>query len=160
MRLSDKRVSQRGVTLVELVVALTILSIITTLIVSFTVSMRNLTNRNNEMYNEMESLTFSREFIENWFHSFDEESNVFNINNEGMLVITSNSVEYSINITEQDVVILEYPNEKDKSYLFEGIDKIAFENVESENNVSTRLYKCTISYGEESKFSFVLGRRS
>lgn len=158
MRLSDKRVSQRGVTLVELAVVLAILSIITTMIVSFTFSMRDLTTKNEEMYNEMERLTFGRDFIENWFYSFDESDSTYNIN-DGKLTINNNDTDYSISITEQDVIIFDYPNGSNKSYLFEGIRDIEFENVELENN-STGLYKCTILYGEDSEFAFVLGRRS
>ena len=156
MRLSDKRVSQRGVTLVELAVVLAILSIITTMIVSFTFSMRNLTTKNEEMYNEMERLTFGRDFIEKWFYSFDESGSTYSVDSEGKLTINNT---YSINITEQDVIIFDYPNDSNKSYLFEGIRGIEFENVELDNN-STGLYKCTILYGEDSEFAFVLGRRS
>lgn len=159
MRLSDKRVSQRGVTLVELAVVLAILSIITTMIVSFTFSMRDLTNSNEEMYNEMERLTFGRDFIENWFYSFDESGSTYSVDSEGKLTINNNATDYSISITEQDVIIFDYPNDSNKSYLFEGIRGIEFENVELENN-STGLYKCTILYGEDSEFAFVLGRRS
>ena len=56
-------------------------------------------------------------------------------------------------------IIFDYPNGSNKSYLFEGIRGIEFENVELDNN-STGLYKCTILYGEDSEFAFVLGRRS
>ena len=156
MRLSDKRVSQRGVTLVELAVVLAILSIITTMIVSFTFSMRDLTTKNEEMYNEMERLTFGRDFIENWFYSFDESGSIYSVDSEGKLTINNT---YSISITEQDVIIFDYPNDSNKSYLFEGIRGIEFENIELDNN-STGLYKCTILYGEDSEFAFVLGRRS
>ena len=169
MRLSDKRVSQRGVTLVELAVVLAILSIITTMIVSFTFSMRDLTTKNEEMYNEMERLTFGRDFIEKWFYSFDESGSIYSVDSEGKLTITINNNDevknYSISITEQDVIIFDYPNDSNdlndsnKSYLFEGIRGIEFENVELNNN-STGLYKCTILYGEDSEFAFVLGRRS
>lgn len=159
MRLSDKRVSQRGVTLVELAVVLAILSVITTMIVSFTFSMRDLTTKNEEMYNEMERLTFGRDFIENWFYSFDESDSTYSVDSEGKLTINNNSTDYSISITEQDVIIFNYPNSSNKSYLFEGIRGIEFENVELDNN-STGLYKCTILYGEDSEFAFVLGRRS
>lgn len=159
MRLSDKRVSQRGVTLVELAVVLAILSIITTMIVSFTFSMRDLTNSNEEMYNEMERLTFGRDFIEKWFYSFDESGSTYSVDSEGKLTINNNATDYSISITDQDVIIFDYPNDSNKSYLFEGIRGIEFENVELDNN-STDLYKCTILYGEDSEFAFVLGRRS
>ena len=160
MRLSDKRVSQRGVTLVELAVVLAILSIITTMIVSFTFSMRDLTTKNEEMYNEMERLTFGRDFIEKWFYSFDEESSTYVIDNNAIDGYSNLSINgYSISITEQDVIIFDYPNDSNKSYLFEGIRGIEFENVELDNN-STGLYKCTILYGEDSEFAFVLGRRS
>ena len=165
MRLSIKRMGQRGVTLVELVIVLALCAILATTIIMLTTSMRGLVTNNEQLYNEMENLTYCRQFIEKWFHNFDETDNIYEIR-ENDLYITSDGVEYSIRV-EEDKVLVDYPDELidpeltdnpiTDYYEFMGIYGIKFENYED-----TRLYKCTIFYNDKDglSFSFILGRRS
>lgn len=182
MRLITKRTSQRGVTLVELVIVLALLIVITTLIISLTTALNGLVKVNERLYQSIEDLTISRNYIENWFYSFDEKDNIYSIVN-GNLTIKTDDGEYKIWV-DSSILYAEYPEninldntnnsdnandntniENDESegqesngFEFEGLKNIEFENYEN-----TRLYKCLITYesdGEEKQFSFILGRRS
>lgn len=177
MRLITKRTSQRGVTLVELVIVLALLIVITTLIISLTTALNGLVRVNERLYQSIEDLTITRRYVEKWFYSFDEKDNVYEIRNNDELVIIKDGSEYKIWV-DSSVLYAEYPEninsdnandntniENDESdgqesngFEFEGLMNIEFENYEN-----TRLYKCLITYesnGEEKEFSFILGRRS
>lgn len=172
MRLITKRTSQRGVTLVELVIVLALLIVITTLIISLTTALNGLVKVNERLYQSIEDLTISRNYIENWFYSFDEKDNIYSIDN-GNLTIKTDNGEYKIWV-DSSILYAEYPEhiisdniniENDES---EGQDSNGFEfegliDIEFENYDETRLYKCLITYesdGENKEFSFILGRRS
>lgn len=165
MRLSIKRMGQRGVTLVELVIVLALVAVLSTTIILLTTSIKGLVDNNKQLYEEMDNLTYSRQFIEKWFHNFDTIDNKYDIRND-KLVIISEGIEYSIHI-ETDKIIVKYQEELvnpeltdnpiPSFYEFIGVYDIKFENYEG-----TRLYNCTIFYNEndELSFSFILGRRS
>ena len=87
MRLITKRTSQRGVTLVELVIVLALLIVITTLIISLTTALNGLVKVNERLYQSIEDLTISRNYIENWFYSFDEKDNIYSIDNVRQLTL-------------------------------------------------------------------------
>ena len=60
MRLNSKRTSQRGVTLVELVIVLALLIVITVLIISLTTALNGLVRVNQRLYDNIENLTITR----------------------------------------------------------------------------------------------------
>ncbi len=171
MRLNSKRTSQRGVTLVELVIVLALLIVITVLIISLTTALNGLVRVNQRLYDNIENLTITRRYVENWFYSFDEKDNVYEIRNNDELVIICDNSEYKIWV-DSSVLYVEYPDDNQQDNLgselddeqnsngfeFEGLIDIEFENYDE-----TRLYKCLITYesdGENKEFSFILGRRS
>lgn len=152
------KVGRRGVTLVELVIVLALMSILSVVIVSLSSTMSSLVQRNSEVGDNITSLTLSREFIENWFYTFDESDNDYIIN-DGNLSINCNSKTYSISLVDKKITV-EYPDNYDipNEYYFENILSVKFENIEN-----TKLYKCKITYLEKEKdkeFSFILGRRT
>ena len=163
MRLSIKRMGQRGVTLVELVIVLCLIAIISTSTLGLIMAIDGLVQSSKEAEHDIQELTYFRRFIEEWFYSYDEEKNQYEIIDE-MLYITEDDVVYSLDINEDTITVgyheskidpdlTEYPYTN--TYVFEGINSIKFEYYEE-----TRLYKCIITYDEEETFDFILGRRS
>jgi len=163
MRLSIKRMGQRGVTLVELVIVLCLIAIISTSILGLVLALNGLVDKNQQANHEIQELTYFRRYIEDWFYSFDKEDNEYLVVGQKLVIIEEgNFYQYSI---ENDIVTVQYPEEKIDPNLTEYPYTSTFnfediKNIEFEYYADTRLYKCTVTYGEKSKFSFVLGRRS
>ena len=163
MRLSIKRMGQRGVTLVELVIVLCLIAIISTSILGLILAIDGLVQNSKEAEHDIQELTYFRKFIEEWFYSYDEEKNQYEILGN-KLYITEDGNIYTIDINE-DIVTVGYDESKlnpslteypyTNTFTFEGINSIKFECYED-----TRLYKCIITYDEEETFDFILGRRS
>lgn len=163
MRLSIKRMGQRGVTLVELVIVLCLIAIVSTSILGLVLALNGLVDNNQEANHDIQELTYFRRYIEDWFYSFDKKENDYLVVGQDLLIISDNEYyQYSI---DGDIITVDYPSEKidpemtdfpyTSTYTFEGIKDIEFDYYED-----TRLYKCTVTFGEEESFSFVLGRRS
>lgn len=158
-----KKVGRRGVTLVELVIVLALMGILSVVIVSLTSTISSIVGNSTEMSDNIEKITLSREFIENWFYSFDSSENEYIIENNKLIIVSENK-EYKIYVDDEKNICVDYPdaslnnNSRPTKYEFSNIVNLKFENYEK-----TRLYICYIIYIEnenEKTFSFVLGRRS
>lgn len=158
-----KKVGRRGVTLVELVIVLALMGILSVVIVSLTSTISSIVGNSTEMSDNIEKITLSREFIENWFYSFDSSENEYIIENNKLIIVSENK-EYKIYVDDEKNICVDYPdaslnnNSRPTKYGFSNIVNLKFENYEE-----TRLYICYIIYIEnenEKTFSFVLGRRS
>ena len=102
MRLSIKRMGQRGVTLVELVIVLCLIAIISTSTLGLIMAIDGLVQSSKEAEHDIQELTYFRRFIEEWFYSYDEEKNQYEIIDE-MLYITEDDVVYSLDINEDTI---------------------------------------------------------
>lgn len=158
-----KKVGRRGVTLVELVIVLALMGILSVVIISLTSTISSIVGNSTEMSDNIEKITLSREFIENWFYSFDSSENEYIIENNKLIIVSENK-EYKIYVDDEKNICVDYPdaslnnNSRPTKYEFSNIVNLKFENYEK-----TRLYICYIIYIEnenEKTFSFVLGRRS
>ena len=159
MRLSNNKMGQRGVTLVELVIVLALVAIISTSVVLLCNSISAIVVSNQKQYYKIESLTKAREFIDKWFHNYDEKESIYECKND-KLVIVNNGVEYTIRCADESIEV-DYPVDSlsPNKLDFKGIKDIKFENYDSNN----RIYKCTIlfvSEDESDEFSFMISRRS
>ena len=159
MRLSNNKMGQRGVTLVELVIVLALVAIISTSVVLLCNSVSAIVFSNQKQYYKIESLAKAREFIDKWFHNYDEKESIYECKND-KLVILSNGVEYTIRCVDESIEV-DYPVDSlfPNTLDFKGIKDIKFENYDSNN----RIYKCKIlfiSEDENEEFLFMISRRS
>lgn len=154
MRYSIKRIGQRGVTLVELVIAIALLSILAVTISILSVSFSDIVNKNQHKYKEIEELTLSRSLIEKWFYTFDESTNTFALDSDNHLIITKDSVDYKYTI-ENNKVTFDFLSD------FNGTNSIIINNLQDLKfeNISNNLYKCTIEHNDKT-FSFLLYKNS
>lgn len=155
MRYSIKRMGQRGVTLVELVIALALLAILSTTSVLMCNSITSLVKYNRDTYADIENLTFTRSYIEKWFYTYDSADYKYQINKNKLTISknvssgTTDSKNASISIdVDTSTIKLIYieSNENNKSnentnsesqlfseYTFSGIKDISFEPIITEN---------------------------
>lgn len=159
MRLSNNKMGQRGVTLVELVIVLALVAIISTSVVLLCNSISAIVVSNQKQYYKIESLTLTREFVDKWFHNFDEKESIYECKNY-KLVIINNGVEYTIRCVDENIEV-DYPSDSlsPNKLVFKGIKDIKFEN----NDLNNRIYKCTILFvsdEEDVEYSFLISRRS
>ena len=139
------------------------MGILSVVIISLTSTISSIVGNSTEMSDNIEKITLSREFIENWFYSFDSSENEYIIENNKLIIVSENK-EYKIYVDDEKNICVDYPdaslnnNSRPTKYEFSNIVNLKFENYEK-----TRLYICYIIYIEnenEKTFSFVLGRRS
>ena len=162
MRLSIIRNSQRGVTLVELVIVIALVSIVAVSVGLLTASMQRIVTNNEQATNEMDNLTMARDAIERWFYLYDDSEYTYTISNEEQTKITVKENEVtiaSISLDENDNETLIFMKNEVTSYTykFSGLTSILFENVGEGN---TKIFRCTFIYNtkdaENKKFSFLL----
>ena len=153
------RIGRRGVTLVELVVVLALIAILSTTIVLMSKSLSGLVSMNNHTYDNIENLSVSREFIEKWFHTFDSEEYVYEVNNDNIIIKNiDNTNSYTIRVNN-GLIEIDYPDIVSSSIprtlTFKNINDIKFKTI-----TERRIFKCTIIYDENLEFSFVLSKNS
>lgn len=162
MRLSIIRNSQRGVTLVELVIVIALVSIVAVSVGLLTASMQRIVTNSEQATNEMDNLTMARDAIERWFYLYDDSKYTYTISKEEKTKITVKENEVtiaSISLDENDNETLIFMKNEVTSYTykFSGLTNILFEKVGQGN---AKIFRCTFSYNtkdaENKKFSFLL----
>ena len=162
MRLSIGRNSQRGVTLVELVIVIGLIAVIAVSVSLLTASLQKIVAKNESATDEMDNLTMARENIEKWFYSFDSSEYSYNIvysnnvnNSKNILEIKKANSLYAYITLEEENIKFYKDNTLLTQYYFKGLKQIIFEKLDNK-----QIYKCTFKYdtkdSTDKSFTFVL----
>ena len=140
-----------GFTLVELSVVLALLSILATMIISFSVLMSGFASENKAEYKFLEDHAALGETLCVWAAENDVIGSTFRINSDGTLTVIENAVEKTVSFTEGVLTLGE-----DRQAGLDTIDGVVF-------STNGKLIKC-VSYriaknGERMEQSFVFSLR-
>ena len=91
---------KRGFTLVELSVVLALLAILTTMIISFSVLMNGFAKENKAEYDFSEDHATLKKAICIWAAENDVSGNVFSVNDDGTLTVTSDGTEKNVSFDD------------------------------------------------------------
>ncbi len=151
-KMHNARYGKGGFTLVELCVVLALLSILTTMIVSFSVLMNGFATQNRDEYEFLEDHATLKEELCMWMAESDVSDSVFSVGEDGTLTVRESGVEKSVSFSEG---ILSF-GEKRKAGL-DAIDGVTF-------TANDKLIKCVThritKNGKQIESSFVFSLRS
>ena len=143
--------TNKGFTIIELVITLGVFAIVGTLITGLVVMASNFTKEQNIISSTMREINDSKEIIINKFSKYDTEEYDTDLY---QVVLEENKV-----TTLDEDLLLEFNegtlNSGSKITILEYIVNIKFEEL-SEN----KLIKCTFVLHDDQEFSFLINRRS
>lgn len=145
--------TNKGFTIIELVITLGVFAIVGTLITGLVVMASNFTKEQNIISSTMREINDSKEIIINKFSEYDTDLY--------QVVLEENKVK-ALNITTHDEYLLLEFNEGtlksdsgSKITILEYIVNIKFEKLSE-----SKLIKCTFVLHDDQEFSFLINRRS
>ena len=152
--------NKKGVTLLELVIGMALVAIISSTTIMFSKVLSDLSSSVAKSDRDINDLSMFREFIGNWFYSFDSEENYGITSNDSLLFVDANGKMYGVSVdSTEEKIYVEYSeyakNWYSSEYHLNGIREIKFECYDE-----NRLYKCVVMYNEGDEYSFLLSRRS
>ncbi|MFA5220587.1 MAG: type II secretion system protein [Bacilli bacterium] len=147
--------TNKGFTIIELVITLGVFAIVGTLITGLVVMASNFTKEQNIISSTMREINDSKEIIINKFSEYDTD--IYQV------VLEENKVK-ALNITTHDEYLLLEFNEGtlksdsgSKITILEYIVNIKFEKLSVSES---KLIKCTFVLHDDQEFSFLINRRS
>lgn len=139
--------TNKGFTIIELVITLGVFAIVGTLITGLVVMASNFTKEQNIISSTMREINDSKEIIINKFSEYDTDL-------YQQVVLEENKV-----TTLDEVLLLEFNegtlNSGSKITILEYIVNIKFEKLSE-----SKLIKCTFVLHDDQEFSFLINRRS
>lgn len=143
--------TNKGFTIIELVITLGVFAIVGTLITGLVVMASNFTKEQNIISSTMREINDSKEIIINKFSEYDMD--IYQVGLE------ENKVKALNTITYDEYLLLEFNegtlNSGSKITILEYIVNIKFEKLSE-----SKLIKCTFVLHDDQEFSFLINRRS
>lgn len=150
----ENKKTNKGFTIIELVITLGVFAIVGTLITGLVVMASNFTKEQNIISSTMREINDSKEIIINKFSEYDTDLY--------QVVLEENKVTINkIGEPKQELLLLEFNEGTLKSgttniTILEYIVNIKFEILTEES----KLIKCTFVLHDDQEFSFLINRRS
>jgi len=150
----ENKKTNKGFTIIELVITLGVFAIVGTLITGLVVMASNFTKEQNIISSTMREINDSKEIIINKFSEYDTDLY--------QVVLEENKVTINkIGEPKQELLLLEFTEGTLKSgttniTILEYIVNIKFEILTEES----KLIKCTFVLHDDQEFSFLINRRS
>ena len=149
--MDNAKQGKSGFTLVELCVALALLTILTTMTVSFSVLMNGFAAENKAEYEFIEDHATLKESLCTWVSESDVSGSVFSVSDDGTLTVSENGIEKGVSFADG---LLTFAGEQKAG--LDAIDGVTF-------TANGKLIKC-VTYriaknGERIENSFVFSLR-
>lgn len=159
-----ERKTEKGFTLHELVIAMGLLAIISSLVFSFIAILSKFSKSNGELEESIGNISKIREEVDFWFSIYDQEKYEINILEKGDILVEAidenenhYQIEIKLNEENERKLIFTYPKSNFKDEIvaisLKGISDISFASIDKvdlefliEAKVTNKQYRCYISY--------------